>query len=131
MPTHFCYKNKWKHVYKLRANSVPKLSLTFLWFNAVWLARFLCPWISQAKILEWVAISFSSRSCPPRGQTHISCIVGRFFTAEPPGKPVCMLPGLLFLLLLLYLGIQALTWKGHQSSPPSEVLIDSVRSSID
>ena len=39
--------------------------------------------ISQARVLEWVAISFS------RGfyQTCISCLAGRFFTTEPPGKP--------------------------------------------
>ena len=30
--------------------------------------------ISQARILEWVSISFSSRSSQPRDQTHISCI---------------------------------------------------------
>ena len=30
--------------------------------------------ISQARILEWVAISYSRRSSPPRDQTHISCI---------------------------------------------------------
>ena len=30
--------------------------------------------ISQARILEWVAISFSKRSSWPRDQTHISCI---------------------------------------------------------
>ena len=41
--------------------------------------------ISQARILEWVAISFSRGSSQPRGQTHISCI-GRFLTTEPPGK---------------------------------------------
>ena len=33
--------------------------------------------IFQARILEWVAISFSRRDA----------LVGRFFTAEPPGKP--------------------------------------------
>ena len=43
--------------------------------------------ISQARILEWVAISFSKGSSLPRDRTHISCIVGRFFTTEPPGKP--------------------------------------------
>ena len=45
--------------------------------------------ISQARILEWVAISFSRRSSQPSNQTLvscISCIVGRFFTSEPPGK---------------------------------------------
>ena len=30
--------------------------------------------ISQARILEWVAISFSRQSSWPRDQTHISCI---------------------------------------------------------
>ena len=43
--------------------------------------------ISQARILEWVAISFSRGSSRPRVQTHSSCIPGRFFTAEPPGGP--------------------------------------------
>ena len=35
--------------------------------------------IFQARILEWVAISFSRGSCPPRNQTWVSCITGRFF----------------------------------------------------
>ena len=30
--------------------------------------------ISQARILEWVAVSFSRGSSPPRDQTHVSCI---------------------------------------------------------
>ena len=30
--------------------------------------------ISQARILQWFSISFSSRSSQPRDQTHISCI---------------------------------------------------------
>ena len=36
-------------------------------------------YIFQAKILEWVAISFSGGSSQPRDQTHVSCIscVGR------------------------------------------------------
>ena len=34
----------------------------------------------QAKILEWVAISFSRRSSQPRDQTQVSYIAGRFFT---------------------------------------------------
>ena len=38
--------------------------------------------ISQARILEWVAISFSKRSSPPRDQTWVSCITGRFFTVR-------------------------------------------------
>ena len=36
--------------------------------------------IIQARVLEWVAISFSRESSPPRDQTLVSCIVGRRFT---------------------------------------------------
>ena len=36
--------------------------------------------IFQARILEWVAISFSRRSFQPRDWTRVSCIVGRHFT---------------------------------------------------
>ena len=42
--------------------------------------------ISQARILEWVAISFSRGSSQPRDATHVSCIAGGFCTTEPPGK---------------------------------------------
>ena len=34
----------------------------------------------QARLLEWVAIPFSTGSAPPRDQTQISCIAGGFFT---------------------------------------------------
>ena len=36
--------------------------------------------ILQARILEWVAISFSRGSSRPRDQTSVSYIAGRFFT---------------------------------------------------
>ena len=36
--------------------------------------------ILQAKILVWVAISFSRGSPQPRDWTQVSCIVGKFFT---------------------------------------------------
>ena len=36
--------------------------------------------IFQARVLEWVAISFSRGSSPPRDQTWVSRIVGRCFT---------------------------------------------------
>ena len=36
--------------------------------------------ILPARILEWVAISFSKGSSPPRDQTWVSHIGGRFFT---------------------------------------------------
>ena len=44
--------------------------------------------IFQARILEWVAISSSRGSSWPRDRTCISCIAGKFFPAEPPGKPL-------------------------------------------
>ena len=43
--------------------------------------------ISQARILEWVAISFSRRSSWPRDWIPVSCTGSGFFTTEPPGKP--------------------------------------------
>ena len=42
--------------------------------------RLLCPWDFPARILEWVAISFSRGSSPVRDQTWVSCITGGFFT---------------------------------------------------
>ena len=39
--------------------------------------------ISQARILKWVAISFSRGSSPPRDQTWVSRIASRFFTIWP------------------------------------------------
>ena len=36
--------------------------------------------ISQARVLEWVAVSFSRGSSWPRNQIHVSC-------TKPPGKP--------------------------------------------
>ena len=36
--------------------------------------------IFQARIMEWVAISFSRGSSWPRDQTRVSCIAGRFCT---------------------------------------------------
>ena len=47
--------------------------------------------ILQARMLEWVAISFSRGSFWPRDQTRgsyqVFCIADRFFTTELPGKP--------------------------------------------
>ena len=43
--------------------------------------------ISQARILEWVAIPFSRGSSQSRDQTHFSYIAGGFFTTKPWGQP--------------------------------------------
>ena len=48
--------------------------------------------VLQARILKRVAISLGKGSFQPRDQTYVSCIAGRFFPTEPPGKPswVCV-----------------------------------------
>ena len=44
--------------------------------------------ISQARILEWVASSFSRGSSRPRDGTQVGHIAGSGFTCSvPPGKP--------------------------------------------
>ena len=43
--------------------------------------------ISQARILEWVAMTSSRGFSWSRHRTLLSCVRGRFFTAEPLGKP--------------------------------------------
>ena len=46
--------------------------------------------ILPPRILEWVAMPSSRGPSQPRDLTCVSCglcTVGRFFTAEPPGKP--------------------------------------------
>ena len=42
----------------------------------------------QARMLEWIAISFSRGFSQPRDGTRVSCIADRFFTTEPPGKSI-------------------------------------------
>ena len=42
--------------------------------------------IFQARILEWVAISFSRGSSRPSYQTQVSCIVGRRFSLSDQGR---------------------------------------------
>ena len=39
-------------------------------------------------ILNWVSYLFSQGTSQPRNQTRVSCIAGRFFTAELSGKPL-------------------------------------------
>ena len=52
------------------------------WTPHIELTRLLYSWDFQARILEWVAISFSSGILPTQELnlwTHISCIAGGFF----------------------------------------------------
>ena len=43
--------------------------------------------ILQSRILEWVAMPSSKGSSQTRNRTHVSHIVGGFFSIQPPGKP--------------------------------------------
>jgi len=45
--------------------------------------------ISQERILEWVAISFSRGSYQSRNRSMSPAFTIGFFTTEPPGKPCC------------------------------------------
>ena len=44
--------------------------------------------ISQARILEWVAISSSGGSSDSGIEPASPALAGEFFTTEPPGKPL-------------------------------------------
>ena len=57
--------------------------------------------IFQARILEWVAVPSSRASSRPRDWTQVSCIAGRFFTTETPGKPSRILASCILGLLMV------------------------------
>ena len=50
--------------------------------------------IFLASILEWVAMLSSRGFSWARDQTNISWIAGRFFSTEPQGKPLDLLPSI-------------------------------------
>jgi hypothetical protein len=47
--------------------------------------------ISQTIILEWVAISFSGDLPDPEIKPKSSALADRFFTTEPPRKPIIII----------------------------------------
>ena len=57
--------------------SVPSISLRP---HGLYLPDSSVQGLLQARILEWVAISFSRASSWPRDRTRVSCVAGRFFT---------------------------------------------------
>ena len=57
--------------------------------------------ISQARILEWVAIPVSRESSQPKDQTCISCIVGRFFIIWATNVDLYMFSNILIKLIYL------------------------------
>ena len=83
--------------------------------------------IFLARILEWVAISTSRASSPPRDQTRVSCvfcIAGGFFTSELPGDHNQYLDNTINILLYLLLDkamaphSSTLTWKIPRTEEP-------------
>ena len=62
--------------------------LSHVWFFAApWTVARQDPLSKRFSRQEYWSAIFSSRgSFRPRDQTHVSCIAGRFFTAEPSGK---------------------------------------------
>ena len=50
---------------------------------------------SQARILEWDAISSSGDLPDPGIESASPALAGRFFTTEPPGKPLFLFGGCL------------------------------------
>ena len=52
--------------------------------------------VFQARILKWVAISFSRGSSWPRIEPMSAALAGKFFTTESPGKPQVYLKSLHF-----------------------------------
>ena len=70
--------------------------------------------ISQAKILEWVAISFSRGSSWPRDWTQVSCIAGGLFTVRATSED-----------MILH-GCSNLEGKKINSSPLLSFLLNSV-----
>ena len=80
--------------------------------------------ISQARILEWVAISYSRGSFPTQGSNCCLPHLGGFFTTEPQGSP----SGLMFIENLLrsrHSGeidlIFIIPWSHSYSSPCSQI----------
>ena len=70
-------------------------------------------WIFQARILDWVAISFSRRSSLPRDWTQVSLIVGRRFTVKPPGKSSSKGTVIFFRLSFLNNFYLNISWHSH------------------
>ena len=74
--------------------------------------------ISQARILEWVAICFSRASSQPKDQFMSPALAGGFFITEPPGKPNLWSVSTVLLMAsrfsILALRIPWTVWKGKK-----------------
>ena len=73
------------------------------------------PGILQARVLEWVAISFSKESSRPRDQTQVSCTAGGFFRNWAPREAPADIPARLTFPFCMHWPLQCpkgLPWLG-------------------
>ena len=75
--------------------------------------------IFQARVLEWVAISFSRRSSRPRNRTQVSQTVSNASLSEPPRKSWCLIMVSLNLVMSLSL-VTAAAKSLHSCPTPSD-----------
>ena len=81
--SHLCKDVHSSPIHKKRSSPIHKLLTRVQLFVTPWTVAcqdLLSMGILQARILEWVASSFSRESSQPRNRTQVSCIAGRFFT---------------------------------------------------
>ena len=83
---HFKDKNILKSIFG--GGLVAKWCLTPLQPHGLYPARLLCPWDFPGKKTRVDCHFFSMRSSQPRDRTCVSCLTGKFFTTETPGKPL-------------------------------------------
>ena len=76
-------------------------------FATPWTVAYHAPSMGFSRILEWVAISFSSGSSQPRDQTWVSCIAGRRFTvwATREAQMICKMDIIPIVLLRMLGGL--------------------------
>ena len=79
--------------------------------------------ILQARILEWVAISFSRGSFQPRDRTRVALNVGGFFTSWATREAQVRLP-------CMYLYIWEIYHKLHNRYGPSEDILTLIQHNI-
>ena len=62
--------------------------------RGLWPARLLCPWDSPGENTGLGCHVLLRGVFPTQGLNHVSCMTGRFFTAEPPVSPLVSWPGI-------------------------------------